>query len=96
MKAIECPRPELTLNANERQCLELLAARHTAAAELRQRARIVLECARGMSHTAVAESEDVTEATVGKWHARFVRNRVAGLDGEPELGARPSDQAIEQ
>ena len=41
-----------------------------------QRARIVLDCAAGLSNTAVATKREVTLQTVGKWRQRF-------LDGGP-------------
>ena len=83
MQTIECSQPGLTLSVTERRCLELLAARPTATAALRQRARIVLECARGMSHAAVADAEGVAEQIVGQWRERFMRNRLASLDDAP-------------
>jgi hypothetical protein len=40
------------------------------------RARIVLRCATGARHTAIAAKRGVTLQTVGKWRARFVANRI--------------------
>ena len=48
---------------------------------LAQRARIVPRCAEGLSNKAVGAVERVTGQTVGKWRARFVKQRLTGLDG---------------
>ncbi|MGW5732932.1 MULTISPECIES: helix-turn-helix domain-containing protein [Streptomyces] len=50
------------------------------------RCRITLECATGAPNTDVAALLGVEEHTVGKWRARFVRNRLEGPADEP----RPS------
>ncbi len=46
------------------------------------RARIVLECASGMSNRAVAEKFDVSPLTVGRWRKRFVEGGTEGLHDE--------------
>lgn len=51
------------------------------------RAGIVLDCASGMTNTAVARRRHVSKQMVGKWRIRFVRQRVAGLLDEPRCGA---------
>src|SRR5215469_4068755 len=64
---------------------------------LAQRARIVLACATGIANTAVAQRIGVTMQTVGKWRARLVSRRLAGLLDEPRPGAprRITDAQIE-
>jgi hypothetical protein len=63
----------------ERTTLEQYARRPTTAQGLALRARIVLRCASGATHTAIAADLDVTIGTVGKWRRRFVANRLAGF-----------------
>jgi len=62
------------------------------------RARIVLRCAAGETHTAIAADLHVTKQTVGKWRHRFMATRVPGLLDEPRPGAPRtiSDAAIER
>ena len=51
------------------------------------RARIVLSCGQGMSHSEVAWKLHITGATVGKWRERFREFRLEGLLDEPRVGA---------
>jgi len=80
------PKAELVLSEEERGRLSALTTRRKSAQALAQRARIVLRCAEGVSNTAVAAEEGVTLPTVGKWRARFVRHRLAGLDDAARSG----------
>lgn len=61
------------------------------------RAAIVLACGAGKNNGEVAEHLRVTRQTVGKWRARFARNRLDGLMDEPRPGAprKISDKAVE-
>ena len=43
------------------------------------RSRIILGCADGQTSTAVAKELGITNWTVGKWRARFLKERLAGL-----------------
>ena len=81
------PVPRFVLSPSERTTLEQYARRPTTAQGLALRARIVLRCATGATHTAVAADLGVTIQTVGKWRQRFVATRVAGLLDEPRPGA---------
>ena len=62
------------------------------------RARIVLGCAGGMLNKEVAAELKVSPATVGKWRARFVGDRLDGLFDEPRPGpARTiTDRQVEE
>jgi DNA-binding GntR family transcriptional regulator len=72
--------PPLTLSAAERAALDDLAGGMRATPAIRLRSRIVLACADGMSNKDVADTLQVTPATIGKWRRRFVRMGMAGLD----------------
>jgi transposase len=63
-------------------------ARHARAAPARAlRARIVLACHAGHGNRKVATTLGVTPQTVGKWRARFLAARTAGLLDQPRTGA---------
>jgi transposase len=78
---------ELVLSEAERAELKLLLARRKTAQALALRARIVLECARGMENREVAALLRVAKGTVGKWRRRFVEHGLDGLRDEPRSGA---------
>jgi transposase len=92
------PVIRIVLSPSERDTLERYTRRATTAQALALRARIILRCATGETHTAIAAALQVSLPTVGKWRRRFVTARVAGLLDEPRPGAprRLSDAAIEQ
>ena len=88
---------ELVLSDAERTELKLLSSRRKTAQALAMRARIVLECARGLENQEVAASLRVAKGTVGKWRRRFVERRMDGLHDEARSGAPRSieDDRIE-
>ena len=92
------PVPRIVLSPTERLTLEQYARRPTTAQALALRARIVLQCATGATHTAIADDLDVTKQTIGKWRQRFAERRVAGLLDAPRPGAprKISDAQIER
>ncbi len=81
------PIPPMLLTDDEHDTLERWARRRTTAQALALRARIVLACAAGHTNTAVAAQLAVANQTVGKWRARFARERLDGLLDEPRPGA---------
>jgi transposase len=81
------PIPELRLSEEERQTLEQWVRRRSSAQALALRARIVLDCASGLTNTVVAQRRQVSKQMVGKWRGRFVEHRLDGLLDEPRCGA---------
>lgn len=80
------PTKPLMLEAAEKAKLELMARRPKSDQRTARRARIILDCASGMSNTAVAAKRAVTIQTVGKWRQRFLEGRLAALGDAPRSG----------
>lgn len=92
------PTAKLELSDDERETLQRWARRPKSAQALALRAKIVLACAEGATNKAVATEFSVTPQMVGKWRARFVADRLAGLSDEDRPG-RPrtiTDAHVEQ
>lgn len=81
------PTKRLELSETEREVLEGYARRRKTAQQVALRARIVLLCAEGLENQAVAAKLSIHAVTVGKWRARFLRDRLDGLQDEPRTGA---------
>jgi putative transposase len=73
------PKAELMLTQAEQSQLQSIARSRSIPAALVARARMVLAGASGEPNSAIAERIGVTNATVGKWRARFVERRLNGL-----------------
>jgi transposase len=80
------PLAELVLSMEETAKLTTMARRPKSDQRTALRARIVLDCASGLTNTAVAAKRAVTLPTVGKWRQRFVTQRLAGLGDAPRPG----------
>ena len=92
------PTAKLVLSDEERQTLQRWVRRPRSAQALALRAKIVLACAAGATNKDVAAEFSVTAQMVGKWRARFVAHRLAGLSDEDRPG-RPrtiTDAQVEQ
>ena len=84
--AIGRPMPPLILDDMERETLERWVRRPKTAQALARRARMILAGSEGRSNTAVGADLGVSDATVGKWRARFLEQRLDGLSDEPRSG----------
>jgi PAS domain S-box-containing protein len=54
------------------------------------RAKIVLACGEGLDNKAIGLKLNVSARTVAKWRARFMTDRLAGLEDAPRSGAPKS------
>jgi len=88
----------LNVEPAQRVHLQKLVRQARSARALAFRARIILECATGLSNSAVAQKLHTTGFTVGFWRNRFISEGVAGLGDEPRPGAprEIGDEKIEQ
>lgn len=80
------PVSVIELTIEERSKLEELARRRKTSQAMALRCRIVLECASGLTNTEAAAKLSVSLHTVGKWRARFARERLGGLADAPRPG----------
>ena len=92
------PKKTLTLTFEQQEKLTQWARRPKTAQRTALRAKIVLNCAGGLSNQAVAKQLRIAPATVGKWRGRFVENGLDGLTDEPRPGAPRgiSDAKVEE
>ncbi|WP_416979819.1 helix-turn-helix domain-containing protein [Streptomyces sp. T028] len=90
------PRDAVVLTEDERTELLLWTRSRTCSQARALRARIVLACADEPTNTAVAERLGVSRDMVTKWRARFLADRLAGLDEQPRAGRPPTadDDAV--
>jgi transposase len=96
--AIGRPTKPLSVTAEEKEKLTMLARRPKTGQALAMRARIVLGCSDGLSNGEVAKQLRITGATICKWRERFRVDRLEGLLDEPRPGAPRSitDAQIEE
>src|SRR5262245_24411256 len=92
------PKAALIVSAEERRALESMAHRSRTTPHLARRARILLACAEGAHNATVGRRLRLSTHTVGKWRARFVRDRLEGLYDEPRPGAprKVTDGQVEE
>ena len=92
------PKQPLILSTEERERLESMAHRARSQPLLARRARVVLACAEGLDNQVAAKKLRCSKGMVGKWRARFLKNRLEGLYDEPRPGAprKIGDDQIEK
>jgi len=92
------PKKTLEISDDDREKLSTMARRPKSSQAMAMRARIVLDCARGLNNSEVARNLHITGATVCKWRERFRQSGLDGLLDEPRVGAprKISDQKIEE
>ena len=88
-------KAELGLSEAERAELTRWARRAKTAQFLALRAKIVLRCAEGGTNKQVAAELGIAQATVNRWRARFIEDRLDGLADEPRPG-RPSSILLDR
>jgi len=81
--------PLIRLSRDERHQLHRIANAHSSPQAQAFRCRLVLRCGQADRPTneQVAAEFACDPGTVGKWRARFVRGRLAGLADLPRSGA---------
>ncbi len=86
------------MSGQQREELERLARQSRSSRAVAFRARIILECASGLSNAAVAAKLRTTGFTVGFWRNRFIAGGVSGLGDEIRSGAprQIGDDKVEQ
>jgi len=92
------PKQALLLTEEERDRLESMAHRARSQPLLARRARVVLACGDGLDNQAVARKLRCSLGMVGKWRARFLKQRLEGLYDEPRPGAprKVGDEQVER
>lgn len=91
------PTTPISLTLEERSELQALCRKKKIAADLKQRAQVILLADTALKNTAIATKVNFSNWTVGKWRRRFAENGIAGLYDEPRPGAprQYGDDAIE-
>ncbi|TLS47752.1 GntR family transcriptional regulator [Streptomyces montanus] len=84
------PRNTVVLTEDERVALLMWTRSRTCSQARALRAQIVLACEDEPTNTAVARRLGVSRDMVGKWRARFLAERLDGLDEQPRPGRPPT------
>lgn len=87
MARVGRPLVKLILSDAERSELRAILRRRSTPRSAARRARIVIECAKGLDSCDVAERLETSQQTVCKWRKRFVESRLNGLHDSPRSGA---------
>ena len=82
------PDFDVSLSAGEREELETRARSRSGRADAGRRARVILLLASGVSYAEIARATGSSSATIALWKKRFLKDRLAGLEGR-HRGSRP-------
>ena len=80
----------LEVDDSDREQLLQWSRRASSAQSLALRSKIILCCADGLDNKSVAARLGCSQATVGKWRARFVESGLDGLLDDPRPGRTPT------
>ena len=78
---------EIALSKEERRKLEIWATTRSTSVRLRERARIVLMAAQGMTNKEIAAELEVDANKVGRWRARVAKEGTPSIEKERPRGA---------
>ncbi len=84
--------PGIKLSKKERTTLQRWSQGRRISVRKRDRARMTLFAADGMSNKEVATEMGVKAHTVGRWRSRFAELRLAGIEKDLPRGGRPRNQ----
>ncbi|NUT24936.1 MAG: helix-turn-helix domain-containing protein [Streptomyces sp.] len=84
------PRDTVVLTEDERATLRSWTRSRTCSQGRALRAQIVLACEKEPTNTAVAEGLGISRDMVAKWRARFLAERLDGLDEQTRPGRPPT------
>ena len=74
------PKADLVVSNDERaQLIAFARSSRSLPASLSARARILISSVEGEANSSIPERLELGRDTVGKWRARFIERRVAGL-----------------
>lgn len=80
------PTVRIELTPEEKQTLTMWAKAGTTEQRLAQRAKVVLFSAKGLDLPEVCRQSDLSRQNCSKWRARFVAQRLPGLQDRPRAG----------
>ena len=80
------PLATLVLSDEQRSFSEALVRRHRASRSMFDHCRTILRCDDGLGNKVVAVEIGAHEHTIGKWHRRFLKDRIDELSDEPRSG----------
>jgi len=86
---------KIELSEADRQRLERLSRSRSAAVRLRERSRIVLMAAGGMTNKAIAEAMGTDQNKVGRWRRRFANEGLEGIAKERPRGGNHGGKSTE-
>ena len=83
---------DIRLTKKERTTLQRWSQGRRISVRQRDRARMILFAAEGMSNKGIAMEMGGKAHTVGRWRSRFAELRLAGIEKDLPRGGRPRDQ----